>query len=56
MDPQALWRDLLDALRDLRDKKGDALDVLEHLENLHRWLERGGFPPDVDIDMAKERS
>jgi len=47
MDPEATYRELLDALM-----TGDREVAKEHAGNLARWLSRGGFAPVVDHRLA----
>lgn len=58
MDPNATLRDILATARWMKDapagtpvmRDGIALtpwDLADMVENLNRWLEQGGFPPDV---------
>ena len=48
MDPNALWKILCETLQDL-EKWPDSIECRAHaidcLEDLTRWLRRGGFPP-----------
>ncbi len=47
MDPDATMRQIVSCLATLR--KGDddeaRAELVEHLRDLAKWLERGGFPP-----------
>jgi hypothetical protein len=50
MDPDALWRELCDRLRDLYRTPDDVKlrqEVMRDLLQLHNWLQRGGFPPNL---------
>ena len=50
MDPNATWRMLCEYLRTLdqyRDDEEIRANVIILLEQLTRWLRRGGFPPKV---------
>lgn len=50
MDPDAVWKMLIESLHDLtkephnRDVRSHAIDCLEVLA---RWLRMGGFPPTI---------
>jgi len=50
MDPDAIWKMLMESLADLT-KEPDNRDVRHHvidcLEVLARWLRMGGFPPTI---------
>ena len=50
MDPDALWRDLKDEIKELI-KDPSNQDVRFHvsslLEALSTWIKRGGFPPSL---------
>jgi hypothetical protein len=50
MDPDAVWKMLIESLQDLT-KDPDNLDrrhhVIDCLEILARWLRMGGFPPNI---------
>jgi len=50
MDPDEAWRLLLELLRALRADLDDMEardDAVHQLEELARWLRRGGLPPKV---------
>lgn len=42
MDPQAIWKELLEAW-----KTHDWAELQEAAKGLKQWMARGGFPPDV---------
>ena len=50
MDPDAVWKMLIESLKDLtkepdnRDRRNHVIDCLEVLA---RWLRMGGFPPTI---------
>ncbi len=50
MDPNACLKEALDAMTD-----GDLDGAASALENLHDWIERGGFPPDYGKIAASLR-
>lgn len=50
MDPDCLWRDLLDAIQ-----RQDFEESVALATDLHEWLTRGGFPPCV-IPALREAS
>ena len=47
MDPDACMREIVLCLATLREVDDPAVraELVEHLRNLAKWLERGGFPP-----------
>ena len=47
MDPQATWEELLTCYG-----QGQFEDAAEAAENLHQWLQRGGFPPTTNQLIA----
>ena len=50
MDPNALWKDLRDELKELEkfpDNRDLRLHVCSLLEALSTWIRRNGFPPTV---------
>jgi hypothetical protein len=51
MDPDATWKCLLEALKDLKccPQNGDTrAHVVDCLNVLSRWIYQGGFPPTVE--------
>jgi hypothetical protein len=54
VDPQTTWERLCDALHELDVNRNDA-DARERaialLDILARWLRRGGFPPNLEMEM-----
>ena len=50
MDPNAVWKCLSEALKDLQKWPNNAdtrAHVVDCLNVLSRWIYSGGFPPDV---------
>lgn len=47
MDPQATWEELLDCYN-----RKQFEEALAAAENLHQWLQRGGFSPNVTSLVA----
>lgn len=47
MDPDACMKEIVSCLAALREEDDLAVraELVEHLRNLAKWLERGGFPP-----------
>jgi len=51
MDPDALWKLLVESLQDLKkwpDNPDTRQHVIDCLNILARWLYMGGFPPKMD--------
>ena len=51
MDPNQLWKDLQEELRELSkfpDNRDLRLHVCSQLEALSTWIRRGGFAPTVE--------
>lgn len=47
MDPQSTWNELLNCY-----SRQQFEAALEAAENLHQWLQRGGFPPTTNQLIA----
>lgn len=47
MDPTTALAELLDAIA-----RKDAWTILDRLDALHGWIERGGFIPNLPDDVA----
>jgi hypothetical protein len=47
MDPQATWNELLESY-----SRKQFEEALAAAENLHQWLQRGGFPPTVTAQVS----
>ena len=50
MDPDAVWKMLIESLHDLTKEPGNRdrrSHVIDFLEVLARWLRMGGFPPTI---------
>ena len=57
MDPNAVWKMLIEALKELqaRPTNEHAREMaIRSLSNLGRWLKKGGFPPTIDTRGMSE--
>jgi hypothetical protein len=45
MDPDACWRDLVEAIQE-----SDYKTAGERAEDLLGWMKRGGFPPKINLE------
>jgi hypothetical protein len=57
MDPNALWKMLVESLQDLTkwpDNKDARTHAIDCLNVLSKWLYMGGFPPTVARKETKE--
>jgi len=59
MDPDALWRDLVDEMKAyIKDPTNQ--DVKFHvcslLEAMSTWIKRGGFPPKLEVLCGRPSS
>ena len=51
MDPNAVWKMLVEALKELQAQPTNehAREMaIRSLYNLGRWMKKGGFPPTID--------
>lgn len=53
MDPTACLTEALEALDAIGDDPGERQTAIERLRGLADWLERGGFPPLVELAMEQ---
>ena len=47
MDPNACWKEICELLSLPYLDKVDKQDLIDHLKNLAKWIEYGGFIPKI---------